>query len=177
MIFFLFKIISFQGQDPLYRHQRVCKEVRMSACKWECFLERQCKWSHLGEYAGPVFAVSAAGWWSHSLQLHSWIQGCCWSFWTPKKWHLCVTSNSNASTATGRLPTHVLKAHRNQVCLQVREHHSLLPDLCGRHHRQLNAAQNHLQEQVHEEWTQCPDRQPGSGRPALYYHCHPNQCV
>lgn len=175
--FFFFFIISFPGQDLLDPYQWACEEVCVPACKCMFFLEHQCEWTRLGEDEDRPSAVSSAGWRSRRLPLYPRFPGCRWSFRNPQKWHLHAASAPNIGTAAGRLAAHVLEAHRNQVRLQVREHHRLLPDLRGGHHWQLDAAQDHIQEQVHEERTQCPDWQPGSGRPAVYYHCHPNQCV
>lgn len=176
MIFFLF-FHNFLSRPRPFGPISVGVWRSVHACKCMFFPEHQCEWTRLGEDEDRPSAVSSAGLRSRRLPLYPRFPGCRWSFRTPQKWHLHAASAPNTGTIAGRLAAHVLEAHRNQVRLQVCEHHRLLPDLRGGYHWQLDAAQDHIQEQVHEERTQCPDWQPGSGRPAVYYHCHPNQCV
>lgn len=72
---------------------------------------------------------------------------------------------------------HVHRADGGEGDVQVHQHAGVLPGVRAGHHRQLHAAAHHLQEQVHEERPQHPDRQPGPGGPAPHHHRHPRQRV
>lgn len=152
----------------VYFYTSVCLWLSVSLAVWV--------WrSYKDEGRRSAVSPDCRGGWSHSVCPQH--PGRLRSFRTLKEQCILPTSTSTASPAEGLLPPHVHKAHRDQERLQVCEHDRVLPDLCGGDHRQLNAPQDHIQEQVYEEWTQCPDWQPGTRRPALYHHCHPHKCV
>lgn len=59
--------------------------------------------------------------------------------------------------------------------LQVHQRGHLLCHLRGRGDRKRHFVKDHLQEQMHEEWTQFVDREPGPGRLVLHHDRHPHQ--
>lgn len=144
-------------------------------CIWE---SRRLVWVRgLCENEGHRAAVPLRGHRGRRLQVSPWFPGWTWRPGTLQEQHLSAASASKAWTPSQCLPPHVHKAHGDQACLQVCEHDHILPDLCRWDHWQLHSAEDHIQEQVYEEWTQCLDWQPGTWRPALYHHCHTHQCV
>lgn len=69
----------------------------------------------------------------------------------------------------------MFEAHGAHASLQVCQHRRVLPDFCGRDRREFHPAEDHIQEQVYEEWAQRPDWQPGPGGPFLHHQQHPHQ--
>lgn len=100
---------------------------------------------------------------------------CCYPEARPRGERRAGSGEAQHLHAPPPAAAHVHGSHGNPRHVQVHQHGGVLPGVCCGHHREFHSAEDHLQEQVHAQRAEHPDRQPGAWRPAAHRHRHSHQ--